>query len=145
MTIVEFTALLGAITGSVSIGFLIYKAITNKPKLSFEIKGQDFYPPQGNNNFIYIAIRMKAHNKGSKSTTIYRTTLKFNHNSKPHKIEKDSSVNVSPNSTIDFIPDLNLRKNDIEIHDKITDCELTIDHTHDQNIINLGTIEEYKR
>ena len=145
MTPFEIGIIFGAMAGWAGFFYLIYKSKMDKPKLEFEIKGQDFYPPKDNNNFTYIAIRMKAHNRGSKSTTIYRTTLKFNYNSKPHKIENDTSVKIPPDDTVDFIPNLNLRKNDIEIHDKITDCELTIDHTHDKNIINLGTIEEYKR
>lgn len=36
MTLVEIAAILGAVTGSVSLSFFIYKTLTDKPKLTFE-------------------------------------------------------------------------------------------------------------
>jgi len=145
MTLVEIAAILGAVTGSVSLSFFIYKTLTDKPKLSFETESQYFFPPSTNDNFTAIIVRMKTHNKGSKSTTIHHSTLTFNYDGKQHKVEDNQSHNIiPPNSTVDFWPQLNLHKEESLIHEKITDCVLTIDHTFHQEIISLGKIEEYK-
>lgn len=147
MTPTDFAAILGAITGSVSLGFLIYTKLTDKPKLLFEKENQAFYPAEGNNNFTTILVNMKVHNKGTKSTTVHHTTLTFNYNGKQWKVEDNhSSLVVSPNSTMGFSPSLNLHKDNLLIHGKIDNCILTISHTFDDNIVfNLGIIEEYKK
>jgi len=147
MTLIEIAAILGAVTGSVSLSFFIYKTLTDKPKLSFETESQFFFPPSStNDNFTAITVRMKTHNKGSKSTTIHHSTLTFNYDGKQHKVEDKQSHNIiPPNSTLDFWPQLNLRREELLINEKITDCVLTIDHTFDQETINLGKIEEYKK
>ena len=145
MTLVEIAAILGAVTGSVSLSFFIYKTLTDKPKLSFEIESQLFFPPSTNDNFTVISVRMQIHNKGSKSTTIHHSALTFNYDGKQHKVEGKQYHNViPPSSTVDFYPQLNLPKEELLIHEKITDCVLTIEHTFDQEIISLGKIEEYK-
>ncbi len=147
MTLIEIAAILGAVTGSVSLSFFIYKTLTDKPKLTFETESQSFYPPSStNDNFTVISVRMKTHNKGSKSTTIHHSTLTFNYDGKQHKVEdKQNHYIVPPNSTVDFYPRLDLHKEELLMRGKITDCVLTIDHTFDQEIINLGKIEEYKK
>lgn len=145
MTLIEIAAILGAVTGSVSLSFFIYKTLTDKPKLSFETESQSFFPASPNDNFTLISVRMKTHNKGSKSTTIHHSVLTFNYDGKQHKVEdKQNHYVIPPSSTVDFYPQLNLHKKELLIYEKITDCVLTIDHTFDQEIINLGTIEEYK-
>ena len=146
MTLIEIAAILGAVTGSVSLSFFIYKTLTDKPKLSFETESQFFFPPSTNENFTIISVRMKTHNKGSKSTTIHHSSLTFNYDGKQHQVEDKLNHNViPPNSTVDFYPQLHLHKEDLLTNEKITDCVLTIDHTFDQEIINLGTIKEYKK
>ena len=146
MTPFEFAALIGAFTGSISLGFLIFKSITNKPKLTFEHRLKNFYPAEGNNFFSVIVIRMKVHNRGTKPTTIHHSTLTFNYNSEPKKIEDETNpLEIPPNSTVDYYPNLHLHKNDLIIHGKITNCKLMVKHTHDEKMIDLGTIEENKK
>ena len=146
MTPFEIAALLGAITGCASLGYLIIKSITNKPKLTFEEGSMIFYPAVGNNYFTTIIIPMKVHNRGSKPTTIYHSKLTFNYNSQHKEIEYDRGhLEILPDRTEDFNPNLNLHKDDLIIYDKITNCVLTITHTHGKTVINLGTIEEYKK
>jgi len=146
MTLIEIAAILGAVTGSISLSFFIYKTLTDKPKLTFEEGTKIFYPAEGGNNFTVIVIRMKAHNKGSKSTTIHHSALTFNYNGKQHKVEdKQNHYVIPPSSTVDFWPQLNLHREELLIREKIIDCVLTIDHTFDQEIISLGKIEENKK
>ena len=145
MTPFELAALIGAVTGCFSASYLIIKAITNKPKLTFEEGSMIFYPAVENNYFTTIIIPMKVHNRGSKPTTIYHSKLTFNYNSQHKEIEYDRGhLEILPDRTEDFNPNLNLHKDDLIIYDKITDCVLTITHTHGKTVINLGTIEEYK-
>lgn len=145
MTPFELAALIGAVTGCFSASYLIIKAITNKPKLTFEEGSMIFYPAVENNYFTTIIIPMKVHNRGSKPTTIYHSKLTFNYNSQHKEIEYDRGhLEILPDRTEDFNPNLNLHKDDLIIYDKITNCVLTITHTHGKTVINLGTIEEYK-
>ena len=146
MTPFELAALIGAVTGCFSASYLIIKAITNKPKLTFEEGSMIFYPAVENNYFTTIIIPMKVHNRGSKPTTIYHSKLTFNYNSQHKEIEYDRGhLEILPDRTEDFNPNLNLHKDDLIIYDKITNCVLTITHTHGKTVINLGTIEEYKK
>jgi len=89
---------------------------------------------------------MKVHNRGSKPTTIHHSKLTFDYNSQ-HKetVDDRASLEISPNSTEDFSPHLNLHKDDLVIYDKITSCILTVTHTHGKMVIDLGTIEEIKK
>jgi len=145
MTPFEIAALLGAVSGWALVTYLIYKSRMDKAKLEFEEESKNFYPPMGNNQFNAILIRFKAHNKGTKSTTIYHTKLSFTFNSKKHEIESDSSVDIPPNSTVDFCPNLNVHESELVIRVKITDCVLTAKHTFGEKVHNLGTIEQLKQ
>ena len=145
MTPFEIAAIWGAVAGSASVVFLIYKFVTDKPKLTFEEEIKVFYPAHDNNFFTTISIQMKVHNRGSKPTTIYHSKLDFNYNSKHREMVDDrSTFEVVPDSTSDFYPNLNLHKDDLILQNKITKCVLTITHTYGKAIINLGTIEENK-
>ena len=145
MTLVEIAAIVGAITGSISLGFLIFKSITDKPKLEFEEESKMFYPPDGNNQFTVIVIRFKAHNQGTKSTTIYHTKLSFTFNLKKHETESDTPIDIPPSSTVNFYPNLAIHSSDLVLRDKITDCVLTVKHTFGKKVHNLGTIEQLKK
>ena len=145
MTPFEFVAIWGAIAGSASVSFLIYQTATNKPKLIFEVVRKAIYPAKGNNNFSMIIINMKVHNRGSKPTTIHKTKLTFDYDSQSKDIEDERSpLEVLPDRTETFTPNSNIHEDDYIIHDKITNCVLTVEHTHGKNVINLGTIKENK-
>jgi len=89
--------------GWAGVFYLIYKSKMDKPKLEFEEESKSFYPAEDGNNFTIIVIRMKAHNKGSKSTTIHHSALTFNYDGKQHKVEdKVNHYVIPPNSTVDF-------------------------------------------
>jgi len=145
MTLIEIAAILGAVTGSVSLSFFIYKTLTDKPKLTFEEGTKIFYPAEGGNNFTTIVIRMKVHNRGTKPTTIHHSKLTFNYNSEPKEEDGRISLEILPDRTEDFSPSLNLHKDDLIIHGKITNCKLMVKHTHGKKVIDLGTIEENKK
>ena len=146
MTPFEIGIIFGAMAGWAGFFYLIYKSKMDKPKLKFQQESRNFYPPTNPNDyFTVISIRMKVHNKGSKRTTIYQSVFTFNYNGKSYSVKDDRTQQViSPNSTVDFFPSLNLSKEKILIHEKIDDCVLTVDHTFGDEVFNLGTIEEYK-
>ena len=146
MTPFEIGIIFAAMAGWAAFFYVIYKSKMDKPKLEFDEGMKIFYPAEGGNNFTVIVIRMKAHNKGSKSTTIHHSALTFNYNGKQHKVEdKLNHYVIPPSSTVDFWPQLNLHREELLIREKIIDCVLTIDHTFDQEIISLGKIEENKK
>ncbi len=144
MTPIEIVAIIGAITGSVSLTIVIYKTIQEKPKLSFEEKRKFFFPPSENDNFTTILIDLKVHNKGSKSTTIHHTDLTFDYKEKKKTIIGEGVFTITPDSTQEVYPRLNLRKDDLRIYDQIQNCVLRIHHTHGKTDFKLGTIKELK-
>ena len=146
MTPTEIAVIVGSIIGASTLAFFIFKFITDKPKLTFEEVTKIFYPAEDGNNFTTIVIRMKVHNRGTKPTTIHHSKLTFNYNSEPKEKEDDRiSLEILPDRTEDFSPSLNLHKDDLIIHGKITNCKLTVKHTHGKKVIDLGTIEENKK
>ncbi len=145
MTPFEIGIIFGAMAGWAGVFILIYKSKTDKPRLEFEEEFKMFYPPDGNNEFTVIVIRFKAHNQGTKSTTIYHTKLSFTFNLKKHETEDNRSIDIPPSSTVDFDPSLNIHSSDLVLRDKITDCVLTVKHTFGKKVHNLGTIEQLKK
>jgi len=145
MTPFEISIIFGAMAGWAGVFYLIYKSKMDKPKLEFEEEFKMFYPPDGNNEFTHIVIRFKAHNQGTKSTTIYHTKLSFTFNLKKHETENTTSVNVPASSTVAFSPGMNIHSGKLILRDKITDCVLTVKHTFGKKIHNLGTIEQHKK
>ena len=145
MTPFEIGIIFGAMAGWAGVFILIYKSKMDKPKLELEEESKNFFPPEGNNEFTVIVIRFKAHNQGTKSTTIYHTKLSFTFNLKKHKTESNTSINIAPSSTVDFSPSLNIHSGNLILRDKITDCVLTVKHTFGKKVHNLGTIEQHKK
>lgn len=146
MTFFEVAAILGAITGTVSLGIAIIKSIKDKPRLTFEEEQKHFFPGVEADYFTSISIGMKIHNKGTKPTTIHHTKLTFNYNSKQMELDDDTiSLEIPPHSTTTFYPSLNLSRAKLIIHGEITDCILTINHTYDTKVLDLGTIKEYQK
>ena len=131
MTPFELGMLIMGVSGWVLVTYLIYKSRMDKAKLEFEEDGKFFYPAEGNNYHTVVVVRFKAHNKGTKATTIYYSRLDFNYNSKSRAITDDrSSARVPANSTVNYQPSMNLHKDEIILYDKITNCVLTTKHTH---------------
>ena len=145
MTPFEISIIFGAMAGWAGVFYLIYKSKMDKPKLEFEEESKNFYPAEGNNPFTTILIRFKAHNQGTKSTTIYHTKLSFTFNLKKHEIEDDRAIDIPPSSTVNFFPNLNIHSSNLILRDKIIDCVLTVKHTFGKKVHNLGTIKQLKK
>ena len=145
MTPFEIGIIFGAMAGWAGVFILIYKSKMDKPKLEFEEESKMFYPPEGNNQFTIILIRFKAHNQGTKSTTIYHTKLSFTFNLKKREIESSTAIDIPASSTVNFYPNLAIHSSDLVLRDKITDCVLTVKHTFGKKVHNLGTIEQLKK
>ena len=142
MTPSDIIAILGAITGSLSLIIISYKSITDKPKLSFDIDRKFFMQPSKYDNFTTISIQLKAHNKGTKSTTIHGSELSFTYKGQKRKLDSDSSLSIPDNATNVFYPNFNLRKDELRISGQIESCVLTITHTHGKKKVKLETIKE---
>jgi len=145
LTPIEITAIIGAVTGSVSLFIVIYRTIQEKPKLSFEEKRKIFFRPDENDNFTTILVELKVHNKGSKSTTIHHIDFTFDYKEKKKTITGEGVFTIEADSTQKVYPQLNLRKDDLRIYDQIQNCVLRIHHTHGKTDFKLGTIKESKR
>jgi len=145
MVAFEIGIVIGAMAGWAGFFYLVYKSRMDKPKLEFEEESKTFYPAEGNNQFSTILIRLKAHNQGTKSTTIYHTKLSFTFNLKKHETESSTPIDIPPSSTVDFYPNLNIHQNELVLRDKITDCVLTVKHTFGKKVHYLGTIEQLKK
>jgi len=145
LTPFEISIIFGAMAGWAGVFYLIYKSKMDKPKLEFEEESKMFYPPEGNNQFTVILIQFKAHNQGTKATTIYHTKLSFTFNLKKQEIESSTTIDIPPSSTVNFYPNLAIHSSDLILRDKITDCVLTAKHTFGKKVHNLGTIEQLKK
>ncbi len=78
-------AIIGAITGTVSLGILIYKTWKEKPRLSIVIQKAWWYihtPDDPKFNMIIIPVRID--NTGSNGTTVYAIQLDFHNKGKSH-------------------------------------------------------------
>jgi len=144
LTPIEITAIIGAITGSVSLTIIIYKVMQEKPKLSFEDKRKFFFQPDENSSFTTILVELKVHNKGSKSTTIHNIDLTFKYKDEEKTIAGEGIFTILADSTQQVSPRLNLHKDDLRIYDQIQNCVLKIYHTHGKTDFNLGTIKDIK-
>ncbi|PIN83995.1 MAG: hypothetical protein COW26_00635 [Nitrosopumilales archaeon CG15_BIG_FIL_POST_REV_8_21_14_020_33_23] len=136
----DIIGIIGAITGSVSLTIIIYRTYSDKPKLSFDIQRTFFMQPREADNFTTIFVELKVHNKGTKSTTIHQSVLSFRYQNREKTITDNQNITLAPNTTEPVYPRLNLRRDELEIDDKIESCVLTLHHTHGKKSIKLGII-----
>jgi hypothetical protein len=91
-------AIIGAVTGSVSFGILIYKQLwKERPRLSFTIEKTCWYQANAVDNPIPtygISVNVLLRNKGERNTTIHAVSISFKYKNKFY------SKNTSPSPPI---------------------------------------------
>ncbi|MDE1729122.1 MAG: hypothetical protein KGH81_08110, partial [Thaumarchaeota archaeon] len=98
----DVTAIIGAISGTVSLGLVVYKTFKDRPKLVFDIGRKFFMQPHENDNFTGFIITLMIHNKGERSTAIHSSKLVFKYEEKEYEIDTsfDMAISVTPDSSI---------------------------------------------
>ena len=140
----DVTAIVGAISGSVSLGLVVYKTLKDKPKLVFDTGRKFFMQPNENDNFTSFIITMMIHNKGERSTTIHSAKLAFEYEGKSHELDTnfDIAVSITPDSSISNHFMFNLPKKEMRVNNQITNCSVIVNHTHGRESILIGDILE---
>ncbi len=143
----NIVAIIGAITGSVSLGVLIYKTWKEKPRLIFTIEDAYWYihTPESP-TFNIIAIPVRIDNKGDHNTTLHTIHLTFIHNKKPITVSCDyiQSPNVQPHGSVKLYLNFTIKRSEIKLEDSIKNATLKIGHTHGLKEIQLEIINERK-
>ncbi|MBM3911001.1 MAG: hypothetical protein FJ356_05075 [Thaumarchaeota archaeon] len=140
--LIEISAIVGAITGSVSLGIVVYKTIKDKPSLQFEIENQYFYVPREYENFTNITIVIKIHNRGERNTTVHSSELSFSENGKNYNLHgKDYAASIPPDSSVTTFFQFELHKKDGEIKSKKFDGNIIISYTHGKKEMKVTNIE----
>ncbi|MDG7050264.1 MAG: hypothetical protein JRZ94_03575 [Nitrososphaerota archaeon] len=141
LLITEITAVIGAITGSASLGIVIYKTLQDKPNLDFEVKQTYYVREPEPHNFTNFHITVRIHNKGGKNTTVYESILSFKLGDKTHNlVSSNLATSVPPDSsdTQHFMFGLNKREGIPT--ENIKNANITIKTTHEQKIISIDNI-----
>ena len=118
MTPIELTAIIGAVTGSVSLSIVIYKTLKEKPCLNFTIEKAYWSIHTVNDpTFNPISINVRIDNKGDKGTTIHKTSISFDYEGE-HKTIKDDhglSILVPPHESKRHLFSYHIKRNDFKI------------------------------
>lgn len=150
MSFSDWIAIVGAVTGSASLLGLIYKIITEKPKL--KIENITFYGHVDGYGADHLMIRFIVHNRGSKRTEISSINFMFQIDKKqysPNLYKEFDPIELLPDTTtplnFQFSPqqdimfkDTRMVLNEKELQlvsdqgttKKINNAKLLIIHTH---------------
>jgi len=146
VTTVEFIGIVGGIAGLLSLGIIILKEITKKPKLIYDVTKSSFYSPyRAEDNFFGFIIDFTVHNLGNRATTIHKAKLSFDYQGKHFQPPLSGQLNIlmipdrTAHKTIHFNHN---RRTDGDIKDKVQNCELIIEHTHGTKTISIPEINQ---
>ncbi len=147
MTPIEITAIIGAITGSVSLSIVTYKTWKEKPRLNFTIEKAYWSIHTVNDpTFNPISINVRIDNKGNKGTTIHSTSISFDYDGE-HKTIKDNhniSILIPPHESTRQLFSYHIKRNEFKIENDIKNATLTMNYTHGQKEIQIPIIGEWK-
>lgn len=145
LLITEITAVIGAITGSVSLGLVVYKTVKDKPNLMFELADQYYFSAGEHDNFHSLSIQIKIHNKGGRNTTIYGSNLSVRNNDKDYNLISNVTPFTVPqdSTTIQYFL-FHLDKKDGLIEKDPTNSTIVIKHTYGEKTIQIKTIRKIK-
>lgn len=138
-------SIIGAITGTVSLGILIYKTWREKPQLSIVIQKAWWYihtPEDPTFNMIIIPVRID--NTGSNGTTVYSIQLDFHNNDKSHTtpIIPDMTIEIPPHSTIKKDLSFTLTRRVMQLENELTNVKVIFNYTHGQKQIEIPNIKQ---
>jgi len=146
VTTAEFIGIVGGIAGLLSLGIIILKEITKKPKLIYDVTNTYFYAPiEKKDHFIGFSIDLKIHNLGNRTTTIHKAKLSFDYqgNNFQPLMSGQLDILMIPDRTEQKSIHFNHnRRTDGEIKDKVQNCELIIEHTHGTKTISIPEMKQ---
>lgn len=141
--IVEITAIIGAITGSVSLGFFIHKTIKDKPSIHCKLLRSYYFTAHENDYFTNLSVEIKIDNKGSRNTTIYNSNLLIKNNDKEFTLVGSTyAFPVPQDSTVIQNFQFGLNKKYGLIEKDPIDSIMTIKHTYGEKKIEIKNINK---
>lgn len=143
----EIIAVIGAITGSISLGILIYKTWKEKPKLDFIIESAYWYIHTKDDpmyNAIYVTLRID--NKGERSTTIHTIHFNFEYAGKSPDADPRTQpqTTIEPHSSQKKLFDIFLKRDEIKLEGDLKNFKVMINHTHGKKELVIPLIKESK-
>jgi len=146
MTLIEMAAIIGAITGSVSLGIVIYKTTQERSKLSIQDKDAYHFPPLNENyNFHEFNVTLTVSNKGKRSTTIHSANLSFNFEGKTFRPEMSGHTYfIQPDSSEKISLNFHTKKEEFSKNVDLDNGTLELFHTHGKKTIQLQKIRNAK-
>ncbi len=122
VTSLEIIAILGAITGSVSLGLIIYKTWREKPILSINVKDAYHFPPVNESyNFREFSVGLVVNNRGTRSTTIHTSNLSFIFEGKTFNSISQRTYFIQPDSSEKISINFQIRKEEFSKNKNIDD------------------------
>lgn len=141
--IFEITAIIGAITGSVSLAMVVYKTIKDRPNLHCELGDCYYFTPNENDNFTNFSVGVKIHNRGGRNTTIYNSNLLIKNNEKEFDLASSTfAFSVPQDSTIVQYFQFGLKKKDGHVEKEPVNSIMTLKHTYGEEKIEIKKIRK---
>ena len=144
-------AIIGAVTGSVSLFILTYKQLwKERPRLIYNVEKTYWYPPETNLNskWYTISISLLFKNTGERSTTIHNVSLSFEYMNKQHttdNLQYPQEISLlggdSKSQTFNF----SINQKEIQITDNPKNVKLTIEYTHGKKTEIIYEIQKLSR
>lgn len=145
VTPLEIAAIIGAVTGSVSLGVIIYKTWREKPKLSINVEDAYHFPPLNESyNFREFSISLVVNNRGTRSTTIHTSNLSFIFEGKTFNSISQGTYFIRPDSSEKISIHFQIRKEEFSQNKNIDNGVLELIHTHGTEPIQLSQIRSMK-
>lgn len=145
MTILEIISIVGALTGSVSLGVIIYKTWREKPKLSINMEdAYHYFPTNEGYNFREFAVSLVVNNTGTRSTTIHTSNISFVFEDKSFNSESKTTYSIQPDSSEKINILFHIKKEEFSQNKNIDNGLLKLIHTHGTESIQLSQIRSLK-
>ena len=137
-------AIIGAITGSVSLGILIYKTWKERPNLTLTVESSSWYVHHPDAKFTIVSVMLRIDNKGERNTTIHSAKMYFKQNGKIYNAEKLSTLNsiVTASGTTNKSLDFHFPFKEIVIESDIANSTVILEHTHGILPVNIPIIKK---
>ena len=140
-------AIIGAITGTVSLGIIIYKTWREKPRISITLE-KTYWSIHTKDDPVFnpISINVRADNKGNFGTTIHSISILFDQNGKSHNVPIDhhTSIDIPPHGSIRKLLSFTIKRDEIKIENDIINAKLIMKYTHGQKQIDMPVIKEWE-
>jgi len=145
VTPLEIAAILGAVTGSLSLVLIIYKTWREKPKLAINVEDAYHFPPVNESyHFREFLVGLVVNNRGTRSTTIHTSNLSFIFEGKTFNSKSQTTYFIRPDSSEKITINFHTRKEEFSQNKNIDNGLLELIHTHGTEHIQLSQIRSTK-